>query len=243
MSNIAPGVYDLTELNGALRRGAYVHAFLVDDGESLTLIDTLHSTDASGILTEVQRIGRTPQDIKRIVISHGHRAHLGGLALLKQLSGARVYSHEWEADIIGGDRPPQGVSWRPMDHWATWLAQITVTRANHPPCPVDQVLRDGDTLGPLQVIHTPGHSPGHLAFYWPDRRVLFTGDAIATWPKFCAGWPGFVLNVKHNRASVHRLAELEPEVLAVGHGDALAGRAAERLHDLAGQVDREARSA
>ena len=73
---------------------------------------------------------------------------------------------------------------------------------NHPPCPVDHTLEDGDRVGPVEVLHTPGYSPGHLAFYWPERRVLFAGDAVCTWPSFGAGWPALNLNLAQHRKSI-----------------------------------------
>jgi glyoxylase-like metal-dependent hydrolase (beta-lactamase superfamily II) len=72
---------------------------LLDQGNGLTLIDTLFDADARRILAQLQAIGKTVQDIKYITLTHTHRSHLGGLARLKELSGAPVYAHEWEADI------------------------------------------------------------------------------------------------------------------------------------------------
>jgi glyoxylase-like metal-dependent hydrolase (beta-lactamase superfamily II) len=85
-------------------KGGHVHAFLLDNGTDLTLIDTLFHTDARQVLERIGSIGRSIRDLKRILLTHGHRSHLGGLATLKRLSGATVYSHEWEADIIAGER-------------------------------------------------------------------------------------------------------------------------------------------
>jgi glyoxylase-like metal-dependent hydrolase (beta-lactamase superfamily II) len=239
---IAPGVYSLTEpVRGALRNGFYVHAFLIDYSGELTLVDTLQRTDAASVLAAIEQIDKTIADLKHIVMTHGHRSHLGGLAALKQMSGATVYAHEWEADIISGDRKAQAVTLRPQWPVITWFAQAGVTLAKHPPCAVDVALRDGDYVGPLQVVHTPGHSPGHLAFHWPEQRLLIAGDAVATWPEFWAGWRGFVLNAKHNRESTHRMAELEPEIVGVGHGEPITQAGAERMGALAKQIDREAR--
>jgi glyoxylase-like metal-dependent hydrolase (beta-lactamase superfamily II) len=233
MTQLAPGVYSLQQ-----KKGGHVHAFLLDDGTDLTLIDTLFDTGARRVLDRINSIGRTVTDLKRIVLTHGHRSHLGGLATLKRLSGATVYSHEWEADIIAGERPAQPVTIFPMrpvrTYWRVYYLQFgaALGRGKHPPCPVDSHVEDGDTVGPVRVLHTPGHTPGHLAFWWPERQALFAGDAIATYPVFEAGWPAFNLNPTRQRASVSRMAQLEAEVIAVGHGDPIIAGAAERLHSL-----------
>jgi glyoxylase-like metal-dependent hydrolase (beta-lactamase superfamily II) len=232
---IAPGVYSLSQ-----QQGAYVHAYLLDDGEGLTLVDTLYDNDAHRILNELARIGKTPQDIKHLIMTHAHRSHLGGLKLLQSLSGAPVYAHEWEADIISGDRPAQAVSRRPYPPYRTWPLQIALNLnfAKHPSVQVDHFVHEGDRIGPLQVLYSPGHSPGHLAFYWPERRALIAGDAICTWPDFRLGWRGFMLNPKQHKASVRRLAELDSEVLCVGHGDPLASGGAGRIRAALPELER-----
>jgi glyoxylase-like metal-dependent hydrolase (beta-lactamase superfamily II) len=225
---IAAGVYDIGQ---GTYRSSYVHAFLVDDGNGLTLIDTLFENEPKRILRQIEAIGKNTSDLERIVLSHAHRSHLGGLAALKRLSGAKVYCHEWEADIVSGDRKAQSVTWRPTNPLRTYPIQMghNLGVAKHPPCGVDHTLSGGEELGPLKVMHSPGHSPGHLSFYWPERRVLLCGDAIVTWPAFMLGWPGFTLNHKQQRASLDRLAELDVEVLGVGHGDPITSEGGKRL--------------
>jgi glyoxylase-like metal-dependent hydrolase (beta-lactamase superfamily II) len=93
---------------------------------------------------------------------------------------------------------------------------------------VDATLEDGDTVGPISVLHTPEH----LAFWWPERRVLFAGDAIATYPVFEAGWPAFNLNPTQHRVSLRRMSELDAQVLAVGHGEPITAGAAQRVRSL-----------
>ncbi len=235
MTQIAPGVYSMTQ-----NKGGHVHAFLLDNGTDLTLIDTLFDTDARQVLERIGSIGRSIQDLKRILLTHGHRSHLGGLATLKRLSGATVYSHEWEADIIAGERTAQPVTIIPMrplgTYWRVYYLQFgaALGRGKHPPCTVDSTLNEGDTVGPVRVLHTPGHTPGHLAFWWPEHRVLFAGDAIATYPVFEAGWPAFNLNPTQQQTSLRRMADLGAEVLAVGHGEPITAGATQRVLSLAG---------
>lgn len=222
----APGLYSLGQ-----SQGGNVHAFLLDDGNGLTLVDTLFDTDAHRILDQVQAIGKTVHDIKHIILTHAHRSHLGGLARLKELTGAQVYAHEWEADIISADRKAQPVSIWPQPPYRAYLLQIGLNLdiAKHVPIQVDNFVHEGDRIGPLQVIFAPGHSPGHLAFYWPERRALIAGDAVCTWPTFMLGWKGFLLNPRQHQASLRRLAELDSEVLCVGHGEPLTTGGAARF--------------
>jgi glyoxylase-like metal-dependent hydrolase (beta-lactamase superfamily II) len=219
---IAPGVYDLTPPTRGYSKGGYVHAFLVDSADGLILIDTLFDPDAQVILDEIARIGKKAGDLKHILMTHGHRAHLGGLARLKAMSGATVYSHAWEADIIAGDRKQQLPSifgFRPLETWPIILmGTLLGPLSMHKPCPVDQLLSGGDRVGPLRVVYTPGHTPGHLAFYWAEARVLFSGDAFVTWPSISPGWKNSNLNAKQSWETLRALAEMESAVLGVGHG-------------------------
>jgi glyoxylase-like metal-dependent hydrolase (beta-lactamase superfamily II) len=227
---LAPGTHSLGH-----GKGGHVHAFLIDDGNELTLIDTLFERDARLVFAAIRRLGRNPTDIKRIAITHGHRSHLGGLAALNRASGATIHAHEWEADIISGDRRAQPVSLLPKQSPRLLPFQIGLFlgRPKHAPCPVDELLDEGDAIGPLHVIHAAGHSPGHLAFHWPERRFLIAGDAVATWPELCAGWTAFNLNKKQHHDSLRRMAALDADIVGVGHGEPITQNAADTVHILA----------
>lgn len=223
---VADGVYSLSQ-----RMGGHVHAYILDDGNGLTLIDTLYDTDGARILRAIQDIGRQVTDLKNILITHAHRSHIGGTAALKKLSGAKVWVHEWEADILAGDRKAQACTIIPKPPLLVYPIQfgLAIGIDGHAPCEADGFFREGDRIGPLQIIYTPGHSPGHMAFYWDKRAFLHAGDAIATWPDLRLGWPGLNLNKKQHLQSLRKIEDLPVDLIAVGHGDAAVGDQIEQL--------------
>lgn len=238
---IAKGVYAIRQREGfEAYTSGFVNAYLLEDGDDLILIDTLYETNPLLIMDQLVRLDRTLTDLKCILLTHGHRSHLGGLRFLKETSGAEVYAHKWEADIIAGKRGAQAVTLQPVPPAVLYPQRLGLALGlgGHPPCHVDQSLEDGELedgekqVGPVKVIPTPGHTPGHLSFYLKDQGVLFTGDAIATWPEFGAGWPSFNLNEEEHQKSVQRLADIDAEVVAVSHGEPIVRGAKERLRSL-----------
>ena len=234
VTELAPGVYGLTQ-----KKGGHVYAFLLDDGTSLTLIDTLFDTDGGRVLAQLESMGRPKEDLTHIVITHAHRSHLGGVRTLRERTGASVYAHEWEADIVRGERTAERVAIiprRPLRTYFPFQFGAAFGLGKHPPTDVDNYIHEGDRIGPLHVLHAPGHTPGHLAFYWPEKRVLFAGDAVVTWPRLEAGWPAFRLNPKQHVASLRRLAELDVETIGVGHGEPIRVRADMQIRGLLDRV-------
>ena len=215
--------------------GGHVHAFLLDDGKGLTLIDALYDNDAGLLLEEIKQMGRQPSDLKNIILTHAHRSHIGGVAALKKLSNATVYSHEWEAGIIDGSRKATKVTLFPKPPLAAYYMQLGLALGfdGHVPCRVDQSLKDGDHVGPLTIVSTPGHTPGCLSFSWPEKKALFVGDVIVTWPRVEAGWAGLTLDMKQNVQSVGKLSDFgSVEIVGVGHGEPVAQGGIEVLKKL-----------
>jgi glyoxylase-like metal-dependent hydrolase (beta-lactamase superfamily II) len=159
------------------------------------------------------------------------------VAVLKAASGAAVFSHDWEADIIAGrrqmEKPPSGV--KPQKPLKVYPFQLgaALGLGKKPPCEVDQFVKDGDRVGPLTVVHTPGHTPGSIAFYWPERRALIAGDIVSTWPELALGWPQITLDNRQNRDSVGKLCDIaDVEVVGVGHGSAIVKDGTDVLREL-----------
>src|SRR5205823_91211 len=105
---------------------------------------------------------------------------------------------------------------------------------------VDRVVEDGETLaevmGGLGVIATPGHTPGYISFWQPDRRILFCGDVIAAGLGIRLPSPTWTVDMDENRRSIKRLAGLDAAIVCFGHGHPLAQDAAQRVRNFARRV-------
>jgi glyoxylase-like metal-dependent hydrolase (beta-lactamase superfamily II) len=105
----------------------------------------------------------------------------------------------------------------------------------------DQTLTDqqllGNVFGGLQAISTPGHSPGHMAYWQPEKRILFCGDVIFNAPrKTRLPYKILTVDMAENIRSIGKLAALEPEVICFGHGEPVTQNAAKFLYEFAKKV-------
>lgn len=152
---------------------------LVDERDGLTLIDTGPARFDRTILTYLGTIGRRPEEVRRIILTHRHFDHMGSAANLRAATGARVWAHPLDIPQIDGsetNRLPKGIV-------GAVMGVILPLAFPFKACPVDETLTDGQTielgaLGGLRVIHTPGHTGGHCSLLLPSRRLLILGDAL-----------------------------------------------------------------
>jgi glyoxylase-like metal-dependent hydrolase (beta-lactamase superfamily II) len=233
---LAPGAHQIGPTRGGLFQGGYSRSYLFEGNNGrLTLVDTGWDTKAKTILRYLDDIGRSPAQIEYILLTHSHRSHLGGLARLARLSGATVRCHATEAPVIEARTRAH-----PIKLWPPFPVRLYLFRIishlpilQHEPYTVDKVhpLVEPSTIGPLTVLHKPGHTPGHMAFAY-RHTLLVVGDAVATWPWFAAGWPGFNLNEHRYRQSLVELVEMAPDIVCPGHGDAIVENTAERVQRL-----------
>jgi glyoxylase-like metal-dependent hydrolase (beta-lactamase superfamily II) len=204
-------------------------------GSRITLIDSGPPGSAARVLGALRRAGRSVDDVEQILITHYHPDHLGGLAGLLKHIPARVGIHAAEAPALCGDAPMPAPIRYPRLARALAPAMRWVRR-----CPVDTILQDGDelpVLGGLRIVHTPGHTPGHIALYLPQRGVVIAGDALQRRPRglipparlVTADWPEAL-------RSIQRLAAVDFDVLALSHFPPLRGAAVEEVRRLAAQL-------
>jgi len=208
---IIPGVHDIDL--------GIVHAYLYQEADRLSLIDTGLANSGPAIVDAIDGIGRKMHDLKQIVVTHYHSDHMGSLAELVERSGASVLAHALDAPVIRGEQLAEAPNLSAAEKKVHAGISKSVEPARH--CPVDRELLDGgeiDLDGGPQAVHVPGHTAGSIAVYLPKRRALFTGDAAARMPDGQLLVGVFNVDPEQTRASFRRLAELEFDAVFFGHG-------------------------
>ena len=205
---------------------------LVITEEKITLVDTGLRESAPHVLDFIRCIGRSPEEIGLVIITHNHIDHMGGLREIKEHTGAKVAVHR---DDIGERLHPPAAGSRYREPLARVKSKLqTVFSVLHED--VDFVLEGGevlDCLGGLEVIHTPGHTPGSISLYSRNHRVLMTGDLIRKRRKTLMLPPAMVSSsLKQNLESVRKLAGIETDILCFGHGLPLFEEVAEKIQEL-----------
>ncbi|GAB2606449.1 MBL fold metallo-hydrolase [Spirosoma areae] len=208
-----------------------VNVFVIKD-KDLTLIDTGYTGSMAKIFSVLQQAGEDPGAIKRVILTHAHPDHAGSAAAIKQTLGVPVLAHHREAPLLEAGLSGAGPIHRSPGvlNWLIYQAFIKRGTSRITPVGVDERLNHQDLLpiaGGLEVLHTPGHSGGHLAFWLKQESVLIAGDA-------CANSMGLDLStVYEDRAvglqSLLALAELNFEKAVFGHGGPIQRRASQRF--------------
>ncbi|HKO26261.1 MAG TPA: MBL fold metallo-hydrolase [Solirubrobacteraceae bacterium] len=194
-----------------ITRWRFVNAFLVREDDGFTLVDTTVGGGADELIAAARN---AEADIRRIALTHGHGDHVGSLDALKEKlkDSVEVLMPQLDARIHAGEKVVDG---KPPGSWPTLKTTPDVR------------LTGGERIGSLEVIPTPGHTPGHVSFLDTRDRTIIVGDtftsigglavsnhfylrfplaAMATWDK------------AKDLDSARKLRELQPAMLVVGHG-------------------------
>jgi glyoxylase-like metal-dependent hydrolase (beta-lactamase superfamily II) len=224
-TEVVPGVFSVAV------RASTVFLYL---GETVTIVDAGAPGSAPLILGALNALGRGPDDVGCIVITHAHLDHVGGLPELQRVVHAPTAAHEADAELISRTEPlPNPFQRRPL----AVLSHAVLRRLDPGPARIDVGLRDGDSLPgapDLQVVHMPGHTAGSIAIHARERGVVWAGDTME-YHRGRLGPPSahFTQDMAQARASIRRLATLEFEVLCLTHFPAIRFDAARVVREFA----------
>jgi hydroxyacylglutathione hydrolase len=177
-------------------------------GKINTLIDPGHSRHIPNLFRQMEEDGISPEEIGLILLTHSHPDHFEGLDVFKDKPVKIAMSREEERYLLDSGKLLFETMSQPMPEFR-----------------IDFYLKEGDLhLGKeiFHIYHTPGHSPGSLSIYWPERKVLFTGDLIFYGgigrTDFLEG------NSKLIKKSIEKMSHLDTELLLPGHGELVIGK-------------------
>lgn len=213
---IIEGIHQVDGVNG--------NVYLVENQDKLILIDTGMPRNDKKITKYIETLNRNPTDVSTIVLTHFHIDHVGTAKKLKEETNAKIAVHELDADFVSGKRSP------PKPKNLMFKALSSVVHAE--PVEVDMPLKEGDMVGDLMIIHTPGHSDGSIALFDKDRKVMFVGDTIRFSGGKLEGPPEhFTLDMDKAKESIGKISIYEFDIMLSGHGEPLVVDASKKVRE------------
>jgi glyoxylase-like metal-dependent hydrolase (beta-lactamase superfamily II) len=202
-----------------MTRLGFVNAYLVREDDGFTLVDTTTRGAADDLIGAAQSAGA---EIRRIALTHGHGDHVGSVDALKQRFGdsVPVLMPELDARIHAGEKVVEG---KVPGSWP----KLKTTP--------DVRLNPGDRVESLEVVASPGHTPGHVSFIDTRNGTLIVGDTFTSFGKvavsnhFYLRFPLAAMatwDKAKDLESARSLRALDPALLVVGHGPAVAAPSA-----------------
>jgi len=225
MSELIPGLFLVDGVGAQGRPGTVNVCMLVSHDGTATLVDAGFPGIAEKLEATLDEAGLPATAVRRVIVTHHHPDHTGGLPEVIAMTGAEVWAHVDDADLIDGTTPrqmPPGVS------PAAGRPAHSIT-----PAPVDLRLVGGEVLavlGGCRILHTPGHTPGHISLYLPGLSLLIAGDVL----RYEHGWGTrapelYTADAETNEATLREVAKLEFERMLPYHGEFLGTAASKRM--------------
>jgi len=248
---ITAGV-EMLELSAMLMNGPGVlcPALIWDENEAV-LVDAGLPGMARQFIDAIVKAGVQPDMLTTIIITHHDLDHIGSLGELQKMvpHHVRIMAHPEEVPYIQGERPPikmtpemmakmeEQMKAVPQQQRQAMKAMMESMRNQR--ITVDRVLADGEVLsccGGIQIIHTPGHTPGHICLYLPANRTLIAGDSLFVEEGKLAPAPAFI-NADASLAlrSLKKLARYDVAGVIAYHGGLFRGAANARIAEICSQ--------
>jgi hydroxyacylglutathione hydrolase len=199
------------------------NVYLVNGGKELALIDTGGGAGVQSILNNIVNDGLEPKRIKKALITHAHYDHIGGNHEMVERTGCKILCHPLEKEAI-----------ETLNECSLYDMAVN-NGLRFEACKVDKTIDEGDQIQVgdllLNVVHTPGHTPGCISFTFTEedtKKGLLCGDIAGAQGRlgFING-PGFSLEDWKN--SIKKLIKLKPDRLYPGHNTFLMSNATDHL--------------
>ncbi len=197
-----------------------VNAFLIEDN-GLTLVDTGYKNSTFKIFESIKKSGKNPNELKQIILTHSHPDHAGSAYEIKTKLNIPVYAHYEDAHLI-----KQGIAGRlphvlspGLANWIVFRMFIKSSKNEIDAFEVDTTIEDKDIIpiaGGIEVIHTPGHSKGHVALLIKNEGLLIAAD-------ICSNMMGLGLSTVYEDRelgikSIQKAASFDFDKAIFGHG-------------------------
>jgi glyoxylase-like metal-dependent hydrolase (beta-lactamase superfamily II) len=228
-----PPVSDPTKLaDGVVRLGtSYVNWYLVADDSGVTIVDAAVPGYRPQLEPGLALLGRSLGDVRAVLLTHADADHTGVSTALRDEAGVPIHLHPDDAESArnrGKKKMDESIAAELLHPGAYRLLWHFGRNGGMRPPVLDGTVAvaDGETLdvpGRPQVIHTPGHTPGHVAYLFPSHGALFVGDLMCTWhptrgrlgPQTMA----FNVSTPQSVESLGAIEGLDAGLVLVGHGE------------------------
>lgn len=203
-------------------QGFIIHPILLWDDEMAVLIDTGFPGQIEDIQVEMEKVGLSFDKLKVVILTHQDIDHIGSLPELLQRCGSniKVYAHELDKPYIEGDLP--------------LLKDGNIE--NRPKGKVSDTVIDGQELpycGGILILHTPGHTPGHISLYLKQSKTLIAGDSMYSANGMLGGIHApTTLDVQEAQQSLKKYLNLDIESVVCYHGGLSKGNINAQIQNL-----------
>jgi glyoxylase-like metal-dependent hydrolase (beta-lactamase superfamily II) len=227
-----------------------IHPTLIVDEDNVILVDTGEPIHLATIFEAMEKAGIPINKLNKVIITHQDIDHIGTLPNLLTLfeNKIEVLAHELEKPYIEGETPLIKLNVNRLTEKYLTLSEDQAEQRNHieallakpPSGKVDRLVKDGEILpycGGITVLHTPGHTPGHISLYLNESKTLITGDAIVLMEgKLREPLEQFTPDMDTARKSLKKFTNFDVETIICYHGGLYSGNANEALAELAKDI-------
>ncbi|MEK4091467.1 MBL fold metallo-hydrolase [Viridibacillus sp. FSL H8-0110] len=216
------GIYKGVEMLHLEFNGIIIHPTLLWNQEMAVLIDTGFPGQIEDIRVAMEKVGISFDKLKVIILTHQDIDHIGSIPEILQECGSniKVYAHDLDKPYIQGD-----------------LSLLKDGHLENPPKgKVNDTLKDGQELpycGGIRIIHTPGHTPGHISLYLEQSKTLIAGDSMYSENGIIKGIHApTVLDIKEARLSLKKYLDLDIESVVCYHGGLSKGNIHDQIQEV-----------